>query len=407
MSRWEEIRQIHKTHRFFYEILGGAVVLVISVLIGAGVFGRENVDYRMNLFTEGMGIVATVFMINRWYAYREQESLKRRLIREAGSRSHDIAISAVEWMEREGWLRGEDGLLKGANLREARLEGARMDGANLEGANLERADLRGAKLNRAILNGANLVFAKAEGAVMNEARLEHASLNSAVLDDAYLECAQLEYATLSHAKLRSAKLDYANFGFARMLNVDMTDSFTLSTNFFKANLHEAKLEGLTDFNSNYFEAATLTCVDLRGVDLEDGQLKDADLRMIDLRNSNLLGANLQGANLYGALLEGAHIWLKGGLARLHHGNEESGAGSNYTEFWQRGTNLSHAVLPDGSAFSDEIDDDAIERFTDRNHPEFSRTLAKIEEIREVSLAGIDYEMMFAEFGDFLSKGSDG
>ena len=35
-------------------------------------------------------------------------------------------------MDREGWLRGEDGLLKGANLREARLQDARLDGANLE-----------------------------------------------------------------------------------------------------------------------------------------------------------------------------------------------------------------------------------------------------------------------------------
>ena len=62
---------------FFYEMLGGAVVLVNCVLIGTGAFGGDNIDdYRMNLFTEGMGIVATVFMINRWYAHREQESLK-------------------------------------------------------------------------------------------------------------------------------------------------------------------------------------------------------------------------------------------------------------------------------------------------------------------------------------------
>ena len=91
-------------YRFLYEMLGGLIVLAASVLIGAAWFGGENEDYRMNLFTEGMGIVATVFIINRWYAYSERRNLQNRLIREAGSRSHDIAISAVEWMDREGWL---------------------------------------------------------------------------------------------------------------------------------------------------------------------------------------------------------------------------------------------------------------------------------------------------------------
>ena len=84
MGRREDIRQIHQKYKFFYEMLGGAVVLAISVFVGAGIFGGETAEYRMNLFTEGMGIVATVFMINRWYAHRERESLKRRLIRRSG-----------------------------------------------------------------------------------------------------------------------------------------------------------------------------------------------------------------------------------------------------------------------------------------------------------------------------------
>ena len=117
MNRREEIRKIHKKYRFFYEMLAGASVLVVCVLAGAGAFGGENIDYRMNLFTEGMGIVATVFIINRWYAHRERANLQSRLIREAGSRSNDIAISAVEWMDREGWLRGEEGLLQACGAK--------------------------------------------------------------------------------------------------------------------------------------------------------------------------------------------------------------------------------------------------------------------------------------------------
>ncbi len=79
------------------------IVVTFEILLGAGV---------------------TIFFIDRLNTHRAEESLKHRLIREAGSRSLDVAISAVEWMDREGWLTGEDGLLKGADLREARLQEA-------------------------------------------------------------------------------------------------------------------------------------------------------------------------------------------------------------------------------------------------------------------------------------------
>lgn len=380
--------------------------IYVCVACLLGMFGIADTGFAAfwrNFFTVAFEILVgagvTIFFIDRLNDHRATESLKRRLIREAGSRSHDIAISAVEWMDREGWLRGEDGLLKEADLREARLSEARMEGANLEGVNLRLADLSGASLEIAILKDANLVFAKAKGSVLNKATLENAKMNSADLDDAYLNNAQLDNATLSSAKLRSAKLDYASFRFARMLNVDLTDAFTSRTDFFKANLHRAKLQGLTDFNSNNFEGATLTCVDLAGVDLENGNLNDADLRMADLRNSNLIGANLQGADLYGALLEGADFLLYDALASIYDSNGEKGADSKYIEFWQRRTFLSDAILPDGTKFSEGMDCDAIARFTDRKHPEFKPTHEIVRAIRASSIARIDWEMMLAGFGD--------
>lgn len=369
----------------------GAFVFFIYVCAACliGLFGIADVGFSAfwrNLFTVVcevlVGAGVTVLVIDRFNEYRATESLKRRLVREAGSRSHDIAISAVEWMDREGWLRGEEGLLRGANLCESRLQDTRLDGANLEGVNLERADLTNVTLNDANLKDANSVFAKAKGSVLNEATLENAKMNSADLDGAYLKCSQLEHATLSHAKIRPADLDYASFRYAWMPHVDLTNSTTFCTNFFRANLHKAKLQNLTDISSNNFAGATLTCVDLEGLDLENCNLKGTDLRMADLRNSNLIGANLHGANLYGALLEGADILPYDALARLYDSNGEKGADSKYTEFWQRGTQMSNAVLPDGTTFTDDMDFDAIVRFTDRKHPEFPRTLAIVEAIRD-------------------------
>ena len=111
-TRQKEIREIHKKHRLFYELLGGFVLLIIGIFIGAMFFGGENRDYWMNLFTEGIGVLAsigfTVFIIDRLNAKRDRErqtqDLKDRLVREAGSRSNDIAISAVEQLRAKDWL---------------------------------------------------------------------------------------------------------------------------------------------------------------------------------------------------------------------------------------------------------------------------------------------------------------
>ena len=109
-------------------VVWGLILIAIVLLVAKGVqevFLDTLRDFQLNLSTELLGVVAgtgfSALVIDRIYAYRNWKDLQRRLIREAGSRSHDIAISAVEWMDREGWLRGENGLLKGANLREARL----------------------------------------------------------------------------------------------------------------------------------------------------------------------------------------------------------------------------------------------------------------------------------------------
>ena len=142
MSLREETGKIRGGHRLVYEVLGGAFLILCLVAVGSKYFGERYQDFHMNLFTEAAGIVVTVFVVNRWYAHREQENLKRRLTREAGSRSNDIAVSAVEWMRSEGWLKGKDGLLKGAALIEANLENAHLGGANLEGAELALANMQ-------------------------------------------------------------------------------------------------------------------------------------------------------------------------------------------------------------------------------------------------------------------------
>ncbi len=378
MSRREEIRSIHKKYRLFYEILGGATVLVMSVLIGAGWFGDENIDYRMNLFTEGMGIVATVFIINRWYAYRERTSLQRRLIREAGSRSRDIAISAVEWMEREGWLRGEDGLLKGANLREARLQDARLDGANLEGAILEQADLRGAKLNGANLRDANLNRADLRcRAELKGADLRGAELNEALLSDANLKDADLTEATAVFADLQTATLNGAILTDAALIDCNLQGAFLYNSSFVRAKLYRTSLSGAQQANYADWEGATLVGVDLRGFDLSGSIMCGATLQVLDLRKANLSGTDLRGADLRGTYLQDAKVNYEDFRISTFSGDAIADHDPTFKRSLTSATRFSGAKMPDGSVFADDMGWKDIVRFIDRDHVEFEATLEQI------------------------------
>ncbi|MCY3797034.1 MAG: pentapeptide repeat-containing protein [Chloroflexi bacterium] len=380
-TRREEIRKIHRKYRFFYEMLGGAVVLVISVFIGAAAFSAENVDYRMNLFTEGMSIVATVFMINRWYSHRERESLKRRLIREAGSRSHDIAISAVEWMEREGWLRGEDGLLKGANLTGARLRRARLEGANLEGAELDFADLRGAGLQKAKLNGVNLFMADLRNCLLKDADLCGANLYEAKLRRAALPGANMESINgvdvdMSNTSLLGTVLKDADLKIA-----DLQGAFLWETDFTGANLLSAKLANVEEAKLAVWERATLSRVDLRAIDLEKANMKGAILRYADLRNANLAGTNLENADLYGAYLQNANVRFWTLETESYISDVQDTIRSDVTRTTYPETNFVGARLPDGTYFTENMDTSELKRFVFPTDERFGYTLEKIKAIR--------------------------
>jgi len=214
ITRQEEIQEIHKKHRPFYELLSGTIFLVIGIAIGALWFGSQNQDYYMNLFTEGMGVIAsvgiTVLIIDRWYASRDRKHLKRRLIREAGSSSNDIAMNAIEQLGDEGWLTGDDGALRGMYLKGADLRRAKLHQANLQNAKLSQAILQRAILDKAELHNADLFKVDLQGACLDGANLQKTDLRMANLRESLLMAANLEGAHLYKADLQGANLFQAN-----------------------------------------------------------------------------------------------------------------------------------------------------------------------------------------------------
>ncbi len=380
-ARREEIRRIHQKHKFFYEMLGGSVVLIISVLIGAVSFGANNPDFRMNLFTESMGIVATVFMINRWYGHRERENLKRRLIREVGSRSHDIAISAVEWMDREGWLRGEDGLLKGADLREAQLMDARMNGANLEKAEMRKADLRFGRLKDARFHSAQLPEARLFGAKLSHAKMRCAYLHSASAERADFSHACLDGATMDWLCLRGGNLSGACFRGASLHAAKLNGAGLSGADFYNADLTMSELRDAKYHNKANWEGAKLRYVDLHGVDFSDANMKGADLECANLEAADFWGTDFRDAMLLGAKLRGAKINpFDPPEESIFDGPEFEGL-AVYGMGESHKTNLLGATLPDGTVFTVDMDYKELHRFTSPHDPQFDATLASIEAYR--------------------------
>ena len=269
MTRQRKFARFIKKSAWFYRLLLGilavGLAVGIGIYIGAAWFGEnpdyDNRDYVMNLVTEGIGVLAsigiTVLFIDQLNAHRERKNLKRRLVREARSRSNDIAISAVEWLRAEGWLTGDDGLLQGTRLRNANLRGV-----DLTKANLQRVDLSWANLQRA-----NLTKAKLQGAILGMAELQGANLMWAFLQRAHLSLAFLQGAHLMIAKLQGADLSGA----------DLTS----------ANLQNAKLQG-ADLTKANLQGAILFAADLQGADLTKAKLQGANLIHVKLQEARSL-----------------------------------------------------------------------------------------------------------------------
>lgn len=167
-------------------------------------------DLHLNLATEFLGVIAstgvTLFVLDKLNERRDrtraEDELKRRLVREAGSRSSVVTKNAILQIREHQWLEGDDGILMGADLYKADFRGdVDLSDANLQGANLECALLIDADLSGADLLGANLFFAhlemtKLRGTDLRGANLMHAHLSSAQVIGAKLQGAYLLNATI-------------------------------------------------------------------------------------------------------------------------------------------------------------------------------------------------------------------
>ena len=232
-SRWDEIRKIHIEAVTSYRILGGIVLVGFFAWLGKGLLILIGGDgYDTNVYTEILGVVATIVIVNTWYHDRDERRRYRetryQLLLDICSTEPVIAKHALHQIRRRGWLSGENGLLREQDLRKTQLSET-----NLDYANLFAADLRGANLE-----GATLVLANAECADLVSANLKNTKILAASLDKANLFVANLSNSNLSHTSLVEATLIATNFHMAILDNVNLKDALLSQSNFRGAQFNE-------------------------------------------------------------------------------------------------------------------------------------------------------------------------
>jgi uncharacterized protein YjbI with pentapeptide repeats len=159
--------------------------------------------------------------------------------------------------------------LSGANLSGTDLRQANLSGARLSGAHMMMAKLDGCELLNADLSSANLNECSAKRAGFGVANMAHASLINAQLMEATLAKAHLCHADfraadLQGSRISDADLTEADFTRAILRGADLKRSNVLKTNFNLADMREARLMGITNFNKAHWIGADIRDVDLRG-----------------------------------------------------------------------------------------------------------------------------------------------
>lgn len=295
-ARRDEIRRIHREYKLLYVVMAVVLTLGVGIWIGAAIFADDPGGYAMNLVTEGFGVavsvVITVFVIDRIYERRDEErqtrELKRRLVREAGSRSNDIAIAAIEHLHANDWLAGPEGWLRNARLDYAEWQNTNLRGANLElawlwRANLHGADLFGANLKGAYLSSANLQtdlrFVKLQEAIMSFAnlqgsRLTHANLKGADMENAYIQNADLRGADLQGALLTNTMLEEATLS-TRAGNDDFDHQLVATLPDGSLHTEDIDLAKFTDSTHPDFEATRDKIFEIRRAHGLDNRLPPA------------------------------------------------------------------------------------------------------------------------------------
>jgi len=255
LSGWDAVKCIWSQ----YSYLWIAPAFIMGFILGAIV--PFSGDFYESFKPEMLSIALTITLLyafDQWrQENRDEKSLKDELLWQVRSQSNEVAKSAIDRIRFKGWLTGEDGLLKGADLSFGKLMGANLTEANLEGTNLEGTNLTEAKLFGVSLVGANLRMANLDKTQFLFANLTKADLSFSTLNETVFAGSDLTDACLLKAKtIRKDKIIFE-------MTVQSIDSTT------KAILPDGTSGNLGDDISRFFDLNHPDIFIPSWVDIED------------------------------------------------------------------------------------------------------------------------------------------
>lgn len=272
-KRWQQITSLWQDERATYELLGGTALVLIGLWFGVNVFGGSpdnDLGYWTNVFTEMLGVLVTIFVVNWFAARRDLNNRKKDLMAQIHSRSEVIAVGAVEELMRNGWFHLVQNKKNKNSLQNVQWESADLRHINLSDAAMQKANLNKANLYKIILTGANLHKAQLKSAILYEAKLQSTNLSHSVMQTTKLKLAQLQNANISSANLHDADLAGANLQSANLSNCNLQSADFGAANLKGAILRNANLKK-AKFNDCQFDEKTVLPNDIRISD-DDGNM---------------------------------------------------------------------------------------------------------------------------------------
>lgn len=189
----------------WYLYRGLLITTTIAILVSWN--RSENFSWAelsANAFTEVLGILLTVLIIDTLNEQRSNKEKNDELAREMGSSENTETLKAVRELRARGWL--QNGSLRGSGLYRANLQNSNLEYANMSMSDLMESNLENANLSFSRLVKTNLCNTKLGNSILTKANLMEADLSFADLTNAQLTLSNLEKADLTNAKLHGADL---------------------------------------------------------------------------------------------------------------------------------------------------------------------------------------------------------
>jgi len=312
MLDWQWLRRRNLPDGAKQGIVIGVSLLFVGIIYILGRLFLSLQGMDEGLFTELVGILLTVLLIDGLRNIGADIEIRKSLIRRAASTSNETAKAAIDELRKTGLI--DRGVLRAVDLSGAVLTRAVLTNIDFANSNLSTADFTCSNFNHS-----NLTKAIFSNSMFNETIFGTAVIQKADFTKAKLHnCSLNANRNLQGIIFTDAELEEVNFDEADLSNARFDKTSLTATTFRGCTLNEAifvRYQSMGDSREQPFAAKVLGAVSferaiLRDAILEYVRFESTDFTKADMNHAKCKGtvfqkANLQGADLTGAVLEGA------------------------------------------------------------------------------------------------------